>query len=68
MNFEFHLVFHSIYGFCVNDLSSFYFDVIKDRLYCESKAGKLRRSSQTAMNEILRIMVKLFAPDTFIYI
>jgi isoleucyl-tRNA synthetase len=60
--FEFHLVFHSIYGFCVNELSSFYFDVIKDRLYCESKGGKLRRSSQTAMNEILRIMVKLYAP------
>ena len=60
--FEFHLVFHSIYGFCVNELSSFYFDVIKDRLYCESKSGKLRRSSQTAMNEILRMMVKLYAP------
>ncbi len=60
--FEFHLVFHSIHGFCVNDLSAFYFDVVKDRLYCESKGGKLRRSSQTAMNEILHTMVKLFAP------
>ena len=60
--FELHLVFHSIHGFCVNDLSAFYFDVIKDKLYCESKAGKLRRSSQTAMNGILNIMVKLFAP------
>jgi len=60
--FELHIVFHSIHGFCVNDLSALYFDIIKDRLYCESKAGKLRRSSQTAMNEILNIMVKLFAP------
>lgn len=60
--FEFHLVFHSIHSFCVNDLSAFYFDVIKDKLYCESKGGKLRRSSQTAMNEILHTMVKLFAP------
>jgi isoleucyl-tRNA synthetase len=60
--FELHIVFHSIHGFCVNDLSAFYFDIIKDRLYCESKAGKLRRSSQTAMNEILNIMVKLYAP------
>jgi isoleucyl-tRNA synthetase len=60
--FELHLVFHLIHGFCVNELSAFYFDVIKDRLYCESKAGKLRRSSQTAMNEILHTMVKLFGP------
>ncbi len=60
--FEFHLVFHSIHDFCVNDLSAFYFDVTKDRLYCETKDGKLRRSSQTAMNEILHIMVRLFAP------
>jgi isoleucyl-tRNA synthetase len=60
--FEFHLVFHSIHGFCVNDLSAFYFDVIKDRLYCESKSGKLRRSSQTAMNDILHTMIKLYAP------
>ncbi len=60
--FEFHLVFHSIHQFCVNDLSSLYFDIIKDRLYCESRNGRLRRSSQTAMSEILRIMIKLFAP------
>jgi len=60
--FELHLVFHSIHGFCVNDLSALYFDIIKDRLYCESKSGKLRRSSQTVMHEILNIMVKLYAP------
>ena len=60
--FELHMVFHSIHAFCVNDLSAFYFDVTKDKLYCEAKGGKLRRSSQTAMNEILHIMVKLFAP------
>ncbi|MFC1559819.1 isoleucine--tRNA ligase, partial [Candidatus Margulisiibacteriota bacterium] len=60
--FEFHIVFHSVHAFCVNDLSSFYFDVIKDRLYCENKSGNLRRSSQTAMNEILTTMVKLLAP------
>jgi isoleucyl-tRNA synthetase len=46
----------------VNELSALFFDVIKDRLYCESKTGKLRRSSQTVMHEILNIMVKLFAP------
>lgn len=60
--FELHLVFHSVHSFCVNDLSAFYFDVIKDKLYCESKDGKLRRSSQTVMNEILHTMVKLYAP------
>jgi len=60
--FELHVVFHSIHSFCVNELSAFYFDVIKDRLYCESRDGKIRRSSQTAMHEILVTLVKLFAP------
>ncbi|MEA4932470.1 MAG: isoleucine--tRNA ligase [Lawsonibacter sp.] len=61
-NYEFHAVSHSINDFCVVELSSFYLDIIKDRLYCEAKDGVLRRSAQTALYLILDTMTKLFAP------
>lgn len=60
--FEYHIIFHSIHEFCVNDLSALYFDILKDRLYCSEKKGKMRCSSQKAMAEILSALVKLFAP------
>ena len=61
-NYEFHMVSHAINDFCVVDLSSFYLDIIKDRLYCEEKDGLRRRSAQTALFLILDTMAKLFAP------
>ena len=61
-NYEFHVVSHAINDFCVVELSSFYLDIIKDRLYCEEKDGLLRRSAQTALFLILDTMTKLFAP------
>ena len=61
-NYEFHVVSHAINDFCVVDLSSFYLDIIKDRLYCEERDGLLRRSAQTALFLILRSMTKMFAP------
>jgi isoleucyl-tRNA synthetase len=61
-NYEFHMVTHAINDFCVVDLSSFYLDIIKDRLYCEEKDGLRRRSAQTALFLILRAMALLFAP------
>ena len=48
--------------FCVVELSSFYLDILKDRLYCEEKTGLRRRSAQTALYLILDAMAKLFAP------
>ncbi|MFA4843718.1 MAG: isoleucine--tRNA ligase, partial [Candidatus Margulisiibacteriota bacterium] len=60
--FEFHLVYHALYDFCVNDLSAFYLDMSKDRLYCGGKNSVERRSAQFAMNEILNAMIKLMAP------
>jgi isoleucyl-tRNA synthetase len=60
--FEFHLVYHGIYGFCVNDLSSFYLDVIKDRLYCDATNSRSRKAAQTVCHEILTTIVKLMAP------
>ncbi len=61
-DYEFHVVLHAIHNFCVVDMSNFYLDVIKDRLYCEEKNGELRRSAQTAMYEILDALVRMIAP------
>jgi isoleucyl-tRNA synthetase len=60
--FDFHIVYHNLHNFCVLDLSSFYLDIIKDRLYTSPKKSLQRRSAQTAMNEILEVLVRLMAP------
>jgi len=56
--YEFHLMFHAIHNFCVVDMSNFYLDIIKDRLYTSRADSKERRSAQTAMYEILEALVK----------
>jgi isoleucyl-tRNA synthetase len=61
-DYEFHVISHAINDFCVVELSSFYLDIIKDRLYCEEKDGLARRSAQTALYLILDSMTKMFAP------
>ena len=60
--FIFHKVFTAIYNFCTVEMSSIYMDVLKDRLYCDTKESISRRSAQTAMNTILDGMIKLLAP------
>ncbi|MFP4086316.1 MAG: isoleucine--tRNA ligase [Desulfobacteraceae bacterium] len=60
--FEFHRVYHNLHNFCALDLSSFYLDIIKDRLYTSAKQAAIRRSAQTAMNAILETLVRLMAP------
>ena len=60
--YEFHAVSHAINDFCVVDLSSFYFDIIKDRLYCDGEHSASRRSAQTALFLILDAMTRMFAP------
>ena len=60
--YRFHLVFHSIYNFCVKDMSAFYLDVLKDRLYTSAPASKPRKSAQTVLFEILVSLAKLLAP------
>ena len=62
MDYEFHVVTHAINDFCVVELSSFYLDILKDRLYCEEKDGLRRRSAQSALFLILDALAKLFAP------
>lgn len=60
--YEFHIIFHSIHGFCVNQLSSFYLDVVKDRLYVELSDSPKRRSVQTALYILLKDMLRVLAP------
>lgn len=55
-------VFHELADFCVKDLSAFYLDIVKDRLYVEQADGKLRRSAQTVCYHILDILTKVMAP------
>ncbi len=60
--YEFHAVYHGLHNFCVLDLSAFYLDILKDRLYASPPNSGLRRSAQTAMHEILETLVRLMAP------
>jgi isoleucyl-tRNA synthetase len=60
--FEFHSIYQAVYNFCVVTLSSFYLDVLKDRLYTSAANSKGRRSAQTALNAILEGLVRLMAP------
>jgi isoleucyl-tRNA synthetase len=60
--FEFHKIYHAIHNFCVVDLSSFYLDVLKDRLYVSAATSEQRRSAQTALFEIAVNLVRLMAP------
>ena len=61
-DYEFHVVFHSLYNFFTVDLSAFYLDVIKDRMYCSGPRSRLRRSGQTAMFLVLEKTLRLMAP------
>ncbi len=60
--FDFHAAFQKLYDFCAIDLSSYYFDILKDTLYTAGKNSHLRRSAQTGLYEILARLVRLFAP------
>lgn len=61
-DYEFHTVYHSVHNFCSVDMGGFYLDVIKDRLYCEAVESVERRAAQTALHEILLVLVQSIAP------
>ena len=61
-DYEYHIVFHAIFHFFTVELSAFYLDVIKDRLYCSHRESGLRKSGQTALFRILRDTLILMAP------
>ena len=60
--FEFHSLYHEIHNFCAIDLSSFYLDIIKDRLYTAFADSDERRAVQTVLYQIINDLVKLIAP------
>ena len=60
--YEFHAMLHAIHNFCVVDMSSFYLDVTKDRMYVSKPDDRARRAGQTAMYIILDTLTRLLAP------
>jgi isoleucyl-tRNA synthetase len=60
--FEFHRVYHAVNEFCAVDMSAFYLDMLKDRLYTSAAASRGRRSAQTALYELAHGLARLLAP------
>ncbi len=60
--FEFHRIYHALHNYCVVDLSAFYLDILKDRLYTAPAASLARKSAQTVIRTILETLLKLMAP------
>jgi isoleucyl-tRNA synthetase len=63
-NYEFFKYYQLLQNFCVVDLSSFYFDIVKDRLYTAGQKSQSRRAVQTVLNEVLQVLVRLLVPVT----
>lgn len=61
-SFQFHKVFRLLIDFCTKDLSAFYYEIIKDRLYNDPPDGPRRRSSQTVLFHVLEVMLKIASP------
>lgn len=61
-NFDFHKVYHSIFDFVTIDMSAFYLDILKDRLYAEGKHSQERRSAQFVLYQTGMALLKLLAP------
>ncbi len=61
-SYEFHVIYHALHNYCTVELSAFYLDILKDRLYTSPPASPERRSAQTVMYTILDAMVRLMAP------
>ncbi|MBN1587169.1 MAG: isoleucine--tRNA ligase [Candidatus Omnitrophica bacterium] len=60
--YRFHRIYQLIYDFCISDLSSFYLDVLKDRLYCDHPDSPQRRSTQSALFRVAKSLCLLTAP------
>jgi isoleucyl-tRNA synthetase len=61
-NYQFHLIYHKVIKFCVNDLSQDYFEIIRDRMYCDSIDSITRRSSVTALKLIFETLAIYLSP------
>lgn len=61
-SYDFHVLYHAIHNFCSIEMSSYYLDILKDRLYAYKADSFERRSAQTAMYEIMLDLVVMIAP------
>nr|WP_287056754.1 isoleucine--tRNA ligase [Phascolarctobacterium sp.] len=61
-SYDFHVLYHAIHNFCSVEMSSYYLDILKDRLYAYKADSFERRSAQTAMYEIMLDLVVMIAP------
>lgn len=61
-DYEFHVVYHSLHNFCTVDLSAFYLDIVKDRLYTSPAKALKRRSAQTVMYALIDTIARIMAP------
>ena len=61
-SYNFHVVYHKLHNFCVNEMGGFYLDIIKDRQYTMPQNHSARRSCQTAMYEVVHAMTRWMAP------
>ena len=60
--FNFHIIFHELNRFCTVDLSAFYLDILKDRLYASAKNDPQRRAAQFVLSETASVLARLMAP------
>jgi isoleucyl-tRNA synthetase len=61
-DYEYHVVYHAVHGFCAVEMSALYLDVIKDRLYTAPARSMERRSAQTVLFTVLDALVRLLSP------
>jgi len=59
---EFHILYHAVNGFCTVEMSAFYLDILKDRVYTSKQSSRARRSGQTVMYAVLDALVRIMAP------
>lgn len=62
--YSFNLIYQNLLNFCVNDLSSFYFEISKDSLYCDSLESKRRKQIITVLYYLLEGLLKIISPIT----
>ncbi|KJS32176.1 MAG: isoleucine--tRNA ligase [Desulfatitalea sp. BRH_c12] len=62
VSFDFHVIYHGLYNYCTLDLSAFYLDILKDRLYTSAPDSSERRSAQTVLYHIADSLARLMAP------
>ncbi|MFZ1985774.1 MAG: class I tRNA ligase family protein, partial [Desulfatitalea sp.] len=60
--FDFHVIYHGLHNYCTVDLSAFYLDILKDRLYTSPPDSPARRSAQTVLHRVADALARLMAP------